>query len=298
MKNLIFIIAGLIPAMAQAVSLPASPTDAAHPGSKIYSYGFEQKDITCDSREVKVFLPTGGSANETFPVVVYGHGQALDVTNYEGTFEHLAQKGVATVFPNYDDGFFDQNWTRMASDFGHLTDCAMSNFPALNAGQVIFSGHSKGAYIAGMAAGRPGKTHPRAVILFEAAGIDESFTKNMDPQTSLTVVFGDADTTVDKSISDRIYSLAPSAKKQFILLKSYTQTSPELSADHFWPQTKGTVFGGGEESSFHYYGEWKWLVAAGMDLKSSAPFTNPYLYGNEALDKGIPGFVDEVQRNF
>ena len=288
-------------ALAQT-GLPSSPTDPNHPGSEIYNYQMRTYVLNCGDREVDVFAPVG-RPGETFPVIVYGHGQALSVASYQATLEHLAKKGVIAIFPSYDDGFFDQDWTRMGADYVNLTACALQKIGAqASANQIVFSGHSKGAYVAGVAAGlafqNKKSVTPKAVILFEPAGVDASSLAFLSPNTSLTVTFSDADSIVDEGISRSIYENSPSKYKQFISVKSYTTTTTALQADHFWPLTHASLFGGGPVGPLHYYGEWKWLGAAAFDLKAGGPFTNPYLYGNQAADKGVTGLADEIQRSF
>ena len=70
-------------------------------------------------------------------------------------------------------------------------------------------------------------------------------------------------------------------------------SSDLLPADHMWPLTEKSFFGGGPESALHYYGSWKWLVAAALDLGEGNRYTHPFLYGEPAVDKGIPGETDE-----
>jgi hypothetical protein len=281
-----------------APAAPGAPSEVNHPGSKIYSYGFSNKIIVCSGRKIEAFLPVSTSNGETFPVVIYGHGQALDVENYRGTFEHLAKKGVAVIFPAYDTGFFDQDWPRMGKDYNSLSDCAITHFSQIDSTKVIYSGHSKGAYVASIAAGQAFQNatpvQPRSIILFEPAGADESTLAYIGSDISTTIIFADQDTTVEKSFSETIYSSVNSSHKQLITLKSYSN----LKADHMWPLTKGTFFGGGAESALHYYGAWKWLIGAAWDLSDGGKMNNPFLYGKEALDKGVTGFNDDAQRNF
>lgn len=283
-----------------AATKPAQvPTDPAHPGSKSYSYSFARRDFTCNSRSMSVFVPTGGSQAEKFPAVVYGHGQALGVDNYLATFEHLAKKGVAVIYPTYDTGFFDQDWPRMGRDYATLTACALDRSPEIARDQLVFSGHSKGAYIASIAAGLAVKENiaaqPRSTVLFATASFDASSARHIGTSTSLTVIYSDQDTIVERQLSESIFREAPAAKKQFILVKSYPSGA---KADHYWPLTKGTFMGGGNESALHYHGSWKWLAAAALDLKAGGSFKNPYLYGEQAADKGLSGLSDEIQRNW
>jgi hypothetical protein len=110
------------------------------------------------------------------------------------------------------------------------------------------------------------------------------------------VTFADADRTVDRSISEEIFNSVKSQTKRFIFVKSYrSETSQSLIADHFFPLTKSTFAGGAPEGALHYYGAWKWLVAAARDLHAGATFSDSYLYGADAADKGIPGFFDDVR---
>jgi hypothetical protein len=306
MKNLIAsIILVLISlnVMAQKAALPVAPNDPKHPGSKIYSYASEEKKFDCNGREVQVFVPKSSNANEVFPAVIYGHGQALDVANYRGTMEHLAKKGIVAVFPTYDTGFFDQDWIRMGRDYVTVSQCAIAKAGVVvDKDQIVFSGHSKGAYVASVASGLAFKEslslRPQAVVLFAPAGWNSNTLAYVDPQVSYTIAYSDQDTIVDFDISQNIYQNVKSTRKQLIKFKSYTETARTLKADHFWPLTKGSFAGGGSESAFHYYGSWRWLVAAALDLKEKTAFSNPHLYGDEAINKGVPGLTDSVQRSW
>lgn len=266
------------------------PSDPAHPGSKVYTHELVRTDITCNGRAVNVFLPKN---KKSAPAVIYGHGQALTLDNYQGTLEHLAKKGVAGIFPEYSNGFFDQDWPRMARDYVNLAECAIGQSGgAIDRSNVTFSGHSKGAYVASIAAGLAQKENlplkPKTVILLETAGFDSSSASAVSPNTDVVVVFSDQDTIVERNLSESYYNAVPSRRKQFIYLKSYPGGS---KADHQWPLTKGGFFGGGDEGPLHYYGAWKWLVAAGLGLEN-------YLFGAEATDKGVPGLRDDVNKNF
>ena len=284
---------------------PDAPADANHPGSKAYAYKIQTKKLQCSNREVWVFLPLAENSNQSFPAVVYGHGQALGLKHYKATFEHLAQKGVAAIFPTYDTGFFDQDWKRMAMDYISLTNCAISQSGGvINSDQIVFSGHSKGAYVASLAAGTAYQKkltiRPRSVVLFAPAGNDEPSLVALDPAVEMTVVYSDADTIVSKKISETIYLQAPSKIKQFIVIKSYLlNTGKAVKADHFWPLTQSALVGGGPEGPLHYYGSWKWLVAAALDLKDySGAGIQPFLYGSSASDKGVANLKDEINRSW
>lgn len=279
------------PASAVAKSV-ASPSEPSHPGSKIYSYEAIKRDLRCNGRDVTVFLPSHTGADK-IPAVVYGHGQALGLENYQGTLEHLAKKGVAAIFPTYDTGFFDQDWPRMGRDYVNLTHCAIQQTgEVIDRSRLVFSGHSKGAYVASIAAGLAEKdmmsVQPKGVVLLATAGFDSSSAQHVAAATDVTVVYSDRDTVVARGFSDSFYSAVQSRRKQFIFLKSYP-SGPE--ADHQWPLTKGGLFGGGSEGPLHWYGGWKWLTAAALGL-------DEYLHGAQSTDKGVPGLRDDVNKNF
>ena len=257
--------------------------------------------ISCGGRTVDVFLP---EKSTQAPVVIYGHGQALGLEQYRATFEHLARKGVATIFPTYDTGFFDQNWERMGRDYVKLSDCALSKFAAeLDRSQVVYSGHSKGAYVATLAAGIAGRDNlspePRALLVFAPAGAWPQWLAEIPVTTAVTVVHSDRDSIVSRDLSLTIYQSVKSERKQLIDFKSFIGvSSSDLLADHFWVLTKKSLFGGGPPSAFHYYGSWKWLVASALDPSRPIPFSDPYLYGERASDKGLLGLHDNFVRNW
>lgn len=289
----------------QTQALPAAPTEPSHPGSKVYEFGVQESEIKCNGRAVQVFLPTSPQGNiGQKPVIVYGHGQALDVSSYRATLQHLAKKGFPAIHPIYDTGFFDQDWTRMGQDYISLTDCALKQFPTqMDPNRVIFSGHSKGAYVASIAAGlafRGNGVKPASVMLFNAAGADTSTLGSIGADVPLTVIFSDKDTIVEENLSRTIFQRAGSSKRQYILLRSYTasQGGGNLNADHMWPLTKKGFGGGGPESAFHYFGSWKWLTAAAMDLAGGSRVQQPHLYGELAGHKGVSGFQDNIERTW
>lgn len=301
-KVVIFLISSLFFNLSNAQSYPAPPTDSAHPGSKIYDFDFLKKDVKCFGREVNYFVPQNKSNSNVYPVVVYGHGQALKLEHYIATFEHLARKGVGVIFPMYDKGFFDQEWERMGRDYINLTDCILKQTPEFSKTDIVFSGHSKGAYVASIAAGLSFKEkfnlNPKSVLLFQTAGFDVSSAKFIPAEVALTAVHSDKDTVVSRSLSESLFKEALSTVKQMIIVKSYPAigTAPVLDADHYWPQTEPTLFGGKTENALHYYSAWKWLVASAFDLSSGAKSDQPYLYGDKASDKGVPGLEDAIIR--
>jgi acetyl esterase/lipase len=191
----------------------------------------------------------------------------------------------------------------MARDYISLSDCALksitkSNTVKINPDNIIFSGHSKGAYVAGVAAGLAFKEQlalkPKAVMLFEPAGLDEEANSAVDKEVIYNVIYSDKDKVVDRKIAEGIFQQVPSSKKQFIFVKSY----PELDAGHFWPLTKSSTFGGQNENAYHYFSAWKWLVALANDLKIGGLGSDHYLFGAEALNKGVAAIQDEITRSW
>jgi hypothetical protein len=272
--------------------LPSPPQDPTHPGSKIYPFEVDTKKLTCSGRDVFVYSPRNGIS---VPAVVYGHGQALSLPNYEETLKHLAGKGVAGIYVTYDKGFFDQDWERMGRDFVLLTDCALKQFPQILREEIIFSGHSKGAYVAAIAAGVAQKENlpvrASSLILFNPVLGKFETLKDIPAATPLTVVHSDTDKIVKLEVAREMLVSVSSDKEQLIILQSFrNRTKVDLEAGHFWPLTKKSAFGGGPVSSFHHYGSWKWLVGGALDER--------FLYGPEASDKGLEGFQDIIERNF
>jgi dienelactone hydrolase len=280
-----------------AEKLPERPAQADHPGSANYSFAVEKQSFQIEGRTVDVFMPAG--VKERVPVVVYGHGQATPLSGYQATLEHLARKGVAAIFPQFDSGFFDQDWRRMADDFNRLTKETFQRYPMMNPDQVVYAGHSKGAYIALMAAGAPRDRFAKSVVVFEPAGYDAEYIKALDPRVPVTITWADRDTVTKLPAIREIYEKLSVQRKQLITVVSYTGTETTLPADHFFVLSKKFFFGGREGTSpLHYFGEWKWLLGAVWDLQSGANISNPYIYGNEATSTGLNGLKHSITKNW
>lgn len=285
-------------------ALPTRPTDLTDPASNSYPYSLEEKVLTNGGREVRVFRP---KEKLKAPAVVFGAGWTLDSSHYRDTFVQLARKGYAVIYVEYASGMFDQDWARMAEDYAHLAQVALASFPnELDDKKVVFSGHSKGAYAAMMAAGLPGgvKTSvakPQSVVVFNLAGYDASYVKRVDSNIPVTLIAADGDTTVKPEFTENTYKTLPSAHKQQIRVQSYNTTTPKLVADHYFTMSKKTFIGGYGQNGvtpLHFYGSWKWLIGAAQDLDTGDHLDNPYLYGPETKTTGLISLEHQVTRNW
>ncbi len=287
--------------LAFAAELPQRPQNPENPGSASYLYQMARKTISFNQRKIEVYLPVDAqNASHQFPVLVYGHGQAIDITGYDSTFSHLAQKGIAVVFPQFDTGFFDQDWARMANDFNLQTAEVLKQLGSqLDARHVVYSGHSKGAYVSLVAAGSASLNSQQiqlgAVVLFAPAGYDKTLIAQINPNVPVTLIWGEGDTVIKKSLVDEIYQNLTVKKKQFILVKNYEQ----LTADHFFPLSKSFFFGGQDGiSAYHFFGSWKWMIGAVQDLTMDQKTTNKYLYGDEAQTSGVDQLNHQILRSW
>lgn len=280
-----------------AANLPSQPKSTDHPGSDSYTYGVMKEVFQENGRDVNVYLPE--TTGEQVPVVVFGHGQASPLEAYEATFMHLAGKGVAVIFPEYSSGFFDQNWRRMGADYANLAKAAADRFPVIDQSAVVFAGHSKGGYVAGVSAGLDDGLRPSALVLFTPAGYDAQAWSRVSPEVPVTIVFGDKDDIVEESLVREIFERSQVNHKQYIDLKSYSMTSPNLEADHFFPFSKRTWVGGRDGiSPFHFYGVFGWLIGAAEDAQAGNPLEHPFVYGDRVVETGVQGFEHGLTRNW
>jgi dienelactone hydrolase len=304
MKSIGLVLILLFSTLSFAQDLPPQPTAESDPGSAVFHNELFKTHIEVNGRGVDFFAPaTSGAKGIGAPVIVFGHGQALSTDNYELLFEHLAKKGYAVVCPSYDSGFFDQDWRRMGSDYANLARETLKQFASyVNPAQVVFSGHSKGAYIALVAAGLPAGSQPlrpSSVVAFEPAGFDAEYAKNFDPNMPVTITHGDRDTVVSSDLMNTIYDGLPSKYKQLIEVASYVGTNPELDADHYFVMTQSFFMGGHDGlSPFHYYGAIKWLIGAAQDVVAGSPIDNTYLFGAAAADTGLDGIKDQIHKSW
>lgn len=270
--------------------LPIWPTEVEHPSSQVYDHSFLKQTYKVERRQVIVYLPISQAQEfqKNTPVLVYGHGQALGVDAYERTFIHLARKGIAVIFPQYDKGFFDQDWKRMGRDYVDLTRDALGRFGNLDPNDVVFSGHSKGAYIALMAASTPGALlKPKSLLLFTPAGFDKDQFKTMDPAIATTVIWGVGDKIIKRELAQEIYQESPAKFSQLIQVESY----PDFAPEHFYTVHKRNLFGGRDGvHPFHFYGVWPWVFGAVKENYSD------YLYGERAREMGLSNNFHKIER--
>ena len=286
---------------ATGAELPSRPTEASHPASDSYQYTLFSETLTLSGRKIDFFAPSELMGKQSVPVIVFGHGQAIDASGYRETFIHLAKKGLAVIHPQYDTGFFDQNWRRMAQDFNSLTTATLNKYKdTLSPEMVIFSGHSKGAYVASIAMGLETSGFSVAsAVLFNAAGLDAAVLKNVSADLPVTVIWSEDDSTVKEQISLDIYQNLRVNKKQYIRVVGYKNTTPALKADHFFVLSKKYFFGGQNGvTPLHFYGSWKWLMGAALDFFEKTPHSNAYLYGADASSTGVDNLSHQITRSW
>ncbi len=285
----------LILGVSVALAQVPAPADTSHPGNETAVLSFERFEIKELGRTSPLYLPKRTDGKKV-PLVVFGHGQALNETHYDKTLEHLAKKGVAALFPKFDDGFFDQNWRRMADDWNAITKAALKEYGIrVDAKHVVYSGHSKGGYVGLMAMGAPSQPAVDSGVFFAPAGYDSEYLQNLEDDVEVTLVWGEKDSVIEKSAVMEIYNALTVENKQFIEVLSYNNRE----ADHYFPQNKSTFFGGKNGvSAFHHHGVWQWLVAAAWDVENGGDALQPYLYGEKAGVSGQPGLKHKVQRSW
>ena len=260
-------------------ALPSAPTDISHPGfvPTISRGGLEVKKVNYGGRDSFLYLPT----NKTnLPLIVFGHGQALDESNYLELYKALVAQGFAVFHPQYDKGFFDQDWHRMGQDYAGYTIRLLKDYGnRINDEKVLFLGHSKGGYIGIMALSWLGLSKsawwPKASLFFSPAGYEKEAVSFIEQNQSISIVWPLSDRIIKKDLIKEIYGALPVKRKQVIQIKSYR----ERDAGHFFVLTKRTIFGGHNGvGPYHYYGVLPWVHGAVND--------NDYLYGDEALESG------------
>lgn len=277
---------------AQARTLPSRPVEAENPGSASYRFAaVERKKLTLQGRAVDILQPAGGATG--LPVVIFGHGQAMGFDPYVKLFEHVVRRGAVVVFPMYDTGLFDRDFRRMARDYATLGAAAIRELGATaDPAQVIFSGHSKGAYVALNALGYPEARQalaPRQAVLFAVAGSDREALGQVPAGIPVTFLIGDKDTITPQRLTDEAFAGISARPKQRIVVSSYATTSPTLDADHFYLITGSFLTVRKTEGPLHWYGAWRWLAAAVEDVRAGSRAESSWLWGDRALETGVEG---------
>jgi hypothetical protein len=233
--------------------------------------------------------------NEDIPLVVFSHGQALKLDNYELLFERFTGLGFAVLYPKYDRGFFDTNWERMGEDYDNIVLHILEKYPQINRDKVVYSGHSKGGYVGLMALGHRGLQNsaglsswsPVAALFYSPAGFEEDALIAINPNLPVHLIWPKEDNIIKESLIDEIYQKLPTSLKQKVVVQGYD----DLEAGHFFPLTKRAIFGGDNGiSPFHYYGVLPWTFGA---IEG-----NEYLYGDLVQDSGDSKRPHQVTRSF
>lgn len=137
-------------------------------------------DVERDNREidVQIYYPIGEIEEETFPVIIFGHGWLLNYTFYSDFAEVMATSGSIVVFPRTEEGFFPDH-QEFALDLIFLAgEIQWENAdPASNLFEIvrdlsIAMGHSMGGGCSILAAS--GNDAFSAVVNFAAAETDPS----------------------------------------------------------------------------------------------------------------------------
>ena len=285
---------------------PAPP----HPGSaeKLFSVGVEEKASYGPSgASVVLFRPSGPGP---FPLLGFVHGKQL----FEGGFnpldpvpgyayrdllQHVASKGYLVLFVRVEQGLLDADHARMADDFLDAVQHALDTEPTVDPQAVAYAGHSMGAKVSLIAAGKataldPGDAYadPTALYLMAYENSPPPVGDYVDARTFVEdwqdepvwVSFLDA---ADDSIapwnganpnSKKTYDVLGAAHKQIVLLHGSgfgdpnPITVPELHDDHAAPMSISGKNGGLSDfamptsylDALDWYGYWKILVG-GLD---------------------------------
>lgn len=229
--------------------IPERPQAPDHISSNHYTYQSEHIEFKIKRRKIDLYLPKSDSSSDLFPVIVFGHGQALKANAYHELFVHLAKKGIAVIHPMYDSGFFDQNWQRMGEFYNSLTKEVLNRYPQLDQKDVVYSGHSKGGYIALIAASLSTDIRPKLVSVFSPAVFEQEIVEALPNDAKLRVIWGEADGIIKQEVAQNIYDYAPTIDKELFIVESFTN----LKANHFFPLTKKTMFGGNDGLNAHHY---------------------------------------------
>ncbi len=272
---LLVLIATMMPVMAFAEGISSPPQPSQGPGGADYPFA---EVVISRVGELPsgawVFAPEGmsGSERSRAPVVLFLHGfGASGPALYRGWITHLARRGNIVIYPDYqpagflvpDQSAFEANMLaglRQGLDEAQLAPAAI---------HVV--GHSLGGVL-GVAylAASPNVGLPPARSLTVVApggcrtcgttsGFGVPLPENLQPPGNLlvNVVVGSDDALVGDGDALAIWSLlddVPTGQKRLIEVRTDRYGSPDLIADHLFPQ--GESMGGGVDA-LDWYGLWR-----------------------------------------
>lgn len=259
------------------ITPPEQP--ATGPGGRDYRFA----DVTSERAGAAptgtwVFAPAGITQTErrAMPVVVFLHGYgATDPALYQDWIDHLARRGAVVIFPDYQEpGFLgggqEGYLANMFAGVGEALD-RLDTAPE----RVHVVGHSLGAVLtAGYGALAPAADLPPAATLtmvepggcrtcgnFGAFGVPLPLDRQIPAETLVrTVVGGDDDFVgdMDARAIQAMLSDIPADRRVFESIPGDDHGTPELLADHLFPQTGGS---GGTLDALDWFGLWRPLDA-------------------------------------
>ena len=268
-----------------ATPFPPVPVDGAEaspppqsldgPGGRTYAFAeVERARVGEIPSGASIFSPEGipDVERSRMPVVLFLHGfGATDPTTYRGWITHLVRRGNTVIYPDYQpEGFLvlDQSAfvANMLAGLKRGLDAA-----GLEPGEVHVVGHSLGAVIgaAYLASGSEAGLPPVASLTLVApggcgtcgtmSGFGVPLPDRFEPPKGLLVniVTGSDDTIVGDGDALAIWARladVPQGRKRLVEVQSDRYGSPELVADHLFPQSDGF---GSEVDALDWYGVWR-----------------------------------------
>lgn len=279
-----------------AVALPAQPTNPADPGSASYRFNeVKRVPLTFNNQNGALYVPVM-PGDAPLVLIAFAHGHVVPEIAYGAMYEHLARKGFAVLFIPYDQVADTRDFKVMAEVYQTWVEKVVTAYPTvLSSRRVIYSGHSKGALVASLAASlssQPNRLVPHALVVFGLAGASPEQQK-IPKKTIITLVVGDQDNNTKPATSEKAFKLMRTEKKQLILVSSYVGFQPEMIASHGSFRTLGLL--GNQVGPLHWFSYWKFLVSAAWDIEKQGNGTDPWLYGPGAFQTGT-SLVNHITR--
>ncbi len=207
-----------------------------------------------------IFEPAG-PAPATAPVVLFLHGfAALAPSAYQFWTAHMVLKGYTVVWAQYQaEGSFDTwNWANNAAstliDALAVLDTPGHVRPArdvFNRYATAIVGHSAGGFMGAVLAAKATRSwwaqlpKPKVVVSIEGGAkrlIPGEDYSRIDPNTRMLFVSGEDDSVVCLDQTIQIWNDSvqiPPVNRDFLLVRSDRHSSPQLIANHFFPNTNG-----------------------------------------------------------